>query len=277
MDQGTEPIKQDIAAIRDSMTDKMSEIESRVSGTVDQTVESVKRQFDIKHQVSERPWVAVGAAVLAGYALGTMDTPSLPGSEPYPTHMYESAMDKPHQQSYEPSQYQSSQHQPYDSSRGVDNSSTYEGQNRGVQDYSNPSYLSQPRPSQGPGFFQDIFSEFGDELETLKTAAISTGITMLRDAIKQNVPQLYDQYEQVRQRQQPFGKSSSMGQSYQPHVESTSTSQTGSFGTSTTGSSSQSQTGTHTGTTGTSAPAENPTHTPSDPAWSGSGRTPSHS
>lgn len=265
MDQGTEPIKQDIAAIRDSMTDKMSEIESRVSGTVDQTVESVKRTFDIKHQVGERPWVAVGAAVLAGYALGTMEMPSMPGSEPYPRHMYESAMDKPSHETYKPS----TQYRPYDSSQGVANSSTYEGSGRGVVDYSNPNLpRSEPSP-QAPGFLRDIFSEFADELDTLKTAAISTGITLLRDAIKANIPALHDQYEQLRQ-QKPRDQFRGTGQTYQPRGETTPTVGAGSFGSSTSGSSSQSQAGAY---TGTSTQSENPSRTSNDPAWSSSGRT----
>jgi hypothetical protein len=73
MAEGTESIRQDIDAIRGSMTDTMEQIESRVKGTVDTTVENVKRTFDIKQQISDKPWAALGIAVVAGYVLGSMD------------------------------------------------------------------------------------------------------------------------------------------------------------------------------------------------------------
>jgi len=72
MDTRTEPIKQDIDSIRDSMTGKMEQIEARIKGTVDDTTETLKRSLDVKLQVQEHPWAALGVAVLAGYALGSM-------------------------------------------------------------------------------------------------------------------------------------------------------------------------------------------------------------
>lgn len=72
MDQGTEPIRQDIDQIRASMTDKMERIEARIKGTVDETTHSVKRMVDVKHQISEHPWTALGISILAGIALGSM-------------------------------------------------------------------------------------------------------------------------------------------------------------------------------------------------------------
>src|SRR5437868_13888237 len=77
MDQRTEPIRQDIDSIRDSMTDKMEQIESKIKGTVEDT----RRMVDVKYQVSQRPWAALGASILIGYAIGSIggdDTPAQP-------------------------------------------------------------------------------------------------------------------------------------------------------------------------------------------------------
>src|SRR3954463_2204921 len=78
MDQRTEPIRQDIDSIRDSMTDKIEQIETKIKGTVEDT----RRMVDIKYQVSQRPWAALGVSLLVGYTLGSIgggdDTRSQP-------------------------------------------------------------------------------------------------------------------------------------------------------------------------------------------------------
>jgi ElaB/YqjD/DUF883 family membrane-anchored ribosome-binding protein len=76
MAEGTEPIRQDIEAIRDSMTDKMEQLESRVKGTVEETVDTVRRTFDVRQHVDERPWTTLGAAVAAGFVLGNLGSDS---------------------------------------------------------------------------------------------------------------------------------------------------------------------------------------------------------
>src|SRR5215203_5450175 len=68
MDQGTEPIRQDINTIRDSMTDKIEQIETKIKGTVEDT----RRMVDVKYQVSQRPWAALGVSLLVGYTLGSI-------------------------------------------------------------------------------------------------------------------------------------------------------------------------------------------------------------
>ena len=68
MDQRTEPIRQDIDSIRDSMTDKIEQIETKIKGTVEDT----RRMVDIKYQVSQRPWTALGISLLVGYTLGSI-------------------------------------------------------------------------------------------------------------------------------------------------------------------------------------------------------------
>ena len=70
MAQKSEAMKQEIEATREEMTEKVAAIESRVRGSVDEQVGAVKDALDVERIVRERPWAAVGAAIVAGYALG---------------------------------------------------------------------------------------------------------------------------------------------------------------------------------------------------------------
>lgn len=168
MAEGTEPIRQDLDSIRDSMTEKMEQIESKVRGTVDETVTTVKRTFDVRQQVDQRPWVALGAAVLAGYVVGSMG-----GSE------------KPAYQYGEPMRY----YQPETRRASTGNrDSTYAFQQGAM-----------PAQPQQPGLMSGVMDQFGGELSTIATAAVSAAVTMLRDTISQSLPQFGQEYERVRQ------------------------------------------------------------------------------
>jgi hypothetical protein len=82
--QDSAEMRQGIDETRSAMADKLESLENRVIGTVQSaqetvqdsiqsakdTVASVKRTFDINHQVQERPWTIVGGCFLAGLAAG---------------------------------------------------------------------------------------------------------------------------------------------------------------------------------------------------------------
>jgi len=138
------------------MTDTMEQIESRVKGTVDTTVENVRRTFDIKQQISDKPWAALGIAVVAGYVLGSMDGSSEVSN----------------------ARSNTSDHDPL------------------AQGYT----ASTPHK---PGLLDDIMTQFGDELNVLKSAAVAVGVNMLRDTIQQNVPQLAKVYQRTQQEIHP--------------------------------------------------------------------------
>lgn len=70
MAEGTEPIREEIAALRDSMSATVYQIEAQVRGAVDERVERVHRATDVGHLVSAHPWRAVGAAVALGFLIG---------------------------------------------------------------------------------------------------------------------------------------------------------------------------------------------------------------
>jgi ElaB/YqjD/DUF883 family membrane-anchored ribosome-binding protein len=85
-----EEIREQMAETRAALTEKLETLQERMEGTVEtahttventvyavkegihETVETVKRTFDLEYQVEQRPWLMMGAAVLAGYALGAI-------------------------------------------------------------------------------------------------------------------------------------------------------------------------------------------------------------
>jgi hypothetical protein len=144
MDQRSDYIRQDIETTRSALDDKLDALETKARQT-----------FDLKHQVSERPWMALGAAMAAGYVLGSMGG----DSEPQRWH----------------------------------------GQPVTTTDYNQHAFSTPERhePSGGDRFL----AQFDDEIEMLKSAAISTITTMLRDAIREYVPQMGQQLDRMNQGQ----------------------------------------------------------------------------
>ena len=191
MDQGTEPIRQDIDAIRDSMTDKLEQIETKIKGTVEDT----KRMVDIKYQVSQRPWVALGTSVLIGYALG-----SLGGStSASPSHSGTAFQ--------------------YDS-HPIDNRYRPAEANGDSYRYASTSYGQEARRSSEPGMIDQIKDQFGGEIETLKAAAVTSLISLVRDAVKQNLPAVHQEMQRLRG-EQGMPSTNPMSRSYDTTAAST--------------------------------------------------------
>jgi ElaB/YqjD/DUF883 family membrane-anchored ribosome-binding protein len=172
MDQGTDTVRKDIDATRDSMTVKMEQIEAKVRGTVDDvrtsvdsTVENVKENIkqtlNLQDQVNERPLVMVGGSILAGFLLGALiggggdDTP----------------------RSYSTS----------GAHRDQDRTPTY-----GATGY------SRSQKGSGAGFFD----QFSDELETIKTAAMNTLGSLAREWMNENIPQFGEEFDRARRRRE---------------------------------------------------------------------------
>jgi hypothetical protein len=65
MDHAQSEIRREIESARGDMVEKISILETRISGAV----EEVKRLGDIKYQVEHRPWLMMGVSALAGYMI----------------------------------------------------------------------------------------------------------------------------------------------------------------------------------------------------------------
>jgi hypothetical protein len=172
MDQRTEPIRQDIDSIRDSMTDKIEQIETKIKDTVDDT----RRMVDVKYQVSQRPWAAMGVSLLVGYTLG-----SIGGNDT-----------RAHQQRGEPFRYYGEQNDDRARSareRDMDSHSTAFAQH------------SDTRRKAQPGMLDQIMDQFGDEFQLLKAAAVTSVIGLIRDAVRQNLPALDQELARLRSEQ----------------------------------------------------------------------------
>ena len=85
-EQVSADMRQEIDGTRSAMADKLEAFQDRVMNTVqsaqetvegsiqsaNDTMASVKRTFDIRHQVRQHPWAMVGGSILAGVALGSL-------------------------------------------------------------------------------------------------------------------------------------------------------------------------------------------------------------
>lgn len=201
MDQRTEPIKQDIDNIRDQMTEKIAAIEDKVKGQVNDTVETVKQAFDVKQQVGDHPWAALGISLLAGYVLGTLGDSDDSSDTRYqvdyrkydqPRHQFASS-----DYGKNESNYTGGYTNAYSSHSGSSYAPSH--QSAGPAQSTPASYDATSSQNKGGGFLNDLLGQFGGELDTIKTAAISSLVAMVRDSIKDALPQFGQEYERVRQ------------------------------------------------------------------------------
>ena len=144
MDQRSDYIRQDIESTRAALDDKLDTLETKARQT-----------FDIKHQVAERPWMMLGAAVATGYVLGSMG-----GGEPE---------QRWHGQPYTTTDY---------------------NQHAAMADKRRDDSQSSPRSTAN-----SFLSQFDDEIDMLKVAAVNMLTSYLRDTIREFVPALAEQFD----------------------------------------------------------------------------------
>jgi hypothetical protein len=168
MDQGSDDIRQTIDSTRAALDEKLDTLEHKARQT-----------FDLNHQVSERPWLMLGAALAAGYVLGTMGDSDEPEQRWSGVPATTTDYNQHAQQAY---------------------NSNYNG-----------SYNSGPSTTDKIKSTADSFlSQFDDEIDMLKTAAITTLTNFLRDSIKEVAPALGRQLDQTM-RERGYDTSPSYG------------------------------------------------------------------
>jgi hypothetical protein len=132
---------------------------------------------DIKYQVSQRPWAALGVSLLVGYTLGSIGGGHDTRAQPQRGEAFR-YYDQPHD----------------DRARAEREHAAY------TQAKSFEQYADTRRASE-PGMLDQIMDQFGDEFQLLKAAAITSVINLVRDAVRQNLPALDQELGRLRSEQ----------------------------------------------------------------------------
>jgi len=178
-EQDTDEMREEIDCTRSDMADKLEALEDRVMGTVQSahetvddsiqmardTVATVKRNFDIKYQVEQHPWAVVGGCFFVGLALGGLYLGVRRGSRQAPNR---------------PAADETRVYMPSKLTNG-----------------SIAAAASPPQPystsANRPGFF----GRFDEEIDKVKGMAVGYVMGLVRDSIKDAVPQLASQIDDV--------------------------------------------------------------------------------
>jgi hypothetical protein len=164
------------------MSSKVEQIESKIKDTVEDT----KRMVDVRYQVSQHPWAALGLSVFVGYTLGSMGGRSTEQPDYSATVRYrgDSTDDRGAAIRY----YGESAE---DRSRSApDTSDRYR--------YAGAASTQEPQKPAEPGIVDQLVDQFGDELQMLKAAAVTSLISLVRDTVRQNLPAVHQQLERLR-------------------------------------------------------------------------------
>lgn len=182
MDQEPNLIRQQIDETRSSLTDKLETLENQVRGTVanakssveetiqnvkctvTDTVQKVKRNLDLGYQVEQHPWAMFGASVAAGFLAGTLLPRRLPSANGWATH------ERPEERQ----------------SRYVPAAPTV-----------SEARLAETEQVSKPSWFGNLLHQFDSEIQQAKELAIGAAVGVVRDLVKQAVPQLGPQIEEV--------------------------------------------------------------------------------
>jgi ElaB/YqjD/DUF883 family membrane-anchored ribosome-binding protein len=164
-----EELREQMAETRAALTEKLESLQERVEGTVEKaqetvqdTLQTVKRTFDLKYQVDQRPWMMIGASVLAGYTLGCLSR----------VHRVRRA----------------GASIPPNGAAADGRSSTF---------MAHEVLPSRPVEIQPPVEKSSVLSQFDEELGTLKRIAIGAAMGLVRDWLKEAVPSVSRQLDEV--------------------------------------------------------------------------------
>jgi ElaB/YqjD/DUF883 family membrane-anchored ribosome-binding protein len=175
-------MRQGIECTRSAMADKLEALEDRLMGTVHSaqetvedsiqmakdTVATVKRNFDIKYQVEQHPWAMVGGCFLAGLALGGLFLRVRRRSRQAPNRL--AGEETP----------------PAGSPRLFAEQRSLDRLNTAAP----PPYAVPPNR---PG----VFGKFQEEIDKVQGMAIGYVMGLVRDSIKEAMPQLASQIDGV--------------------------------------------------------------------------------
>jgi ElaB/YqjD/DUF883 family membrane-anchored ribosome-binding protein len=161
-----------VQAAKDTVTDTLTSARDTVSETIEtvkssvaETVENVKQTFDIPAQVRRRPWAMVGGSFALGIFAGYLANRTYRAAAP--------ALARTMQHHFTP---------PTPTASPV-----------------SLTPAAEPEPA-GPSLFANLAETFSEEIEKAKGLALGYGLAAARDLLKQQIPQLGEQIDDVAQR-----------------------------------------------------------------------------
>jgi hypothetical protein len=152
------------------MSSTIDQIEGQVREKVDSTVSQARQALDLRHQVSERPWVALGASLALGFVVGSMggdsDQPRYPEQRGQPMRYYSTEGRPSEPRPPSPARSPNGDHEAY-----------------------NDPMASAIAQIAGP---------VREELSLMATAAIRSAMRMFRESLQGSIPQFDSEYRAVQ-------------------------------------------------------------------------------
>lgn len=147
----------------ENVKDAVQETVAVVKDSVQEGVQSVRRAFDLQHQMNEYPWLFVGGSVALGYLCGRAIQPALHGRQHWD--------DRPRQNFGSPHGWQ-----PALETNG----------------HAEPSSLRREETASAPreeSWLTSLQKSFASEIDKVKALAIGVGVGMVRDMLSQAAPE----------------------------------------------------------------------------------------
>jgi ElaB/YqjD/DUF883 family membrane-anchored ribosome-binding protein len=167
--QVVETVQNTTSAVSDTVESVKEVVEGTVESVqnaVEETTEAVKKTFDLRLQVENHPWLMLGGSVAVGFVAGRL----LEGLMPPARATVRDALPPP-------------------SSGGVQ---TDGGRAYWYSDETAPRREATPpakSASSENGWFDALTRQFAPQIDQLKSVAIGTVVGLVRDMVKQSLPQ----------------------------------------------------------------------------------------
>jgi ElaB/YqjD/DUF883 family membrane-anchored ribosome-binding protein len=166
--QVVETVQSTTSAVTDTVEnvkDVVSETVETVKGTVEETVDTVKKTFDLRAQVENHPWLMLGGSVAVGFVAGRL----LEGLMPPSRATWSDALPPP-------------------SSGGVQTNGGARSYRYAEEPPARTASASASESSVG-NWFGALTEQFAPEIGKLKGMAVGTLLGLVRDMVKQSLPQ----------------------------------------------------------------------------------------
>lgn len=195
--QKLELLEQRIIDTAEEATMKFSRMLDETTQTVNQMVDKTKAALDPVHKVDEYPWLMLGGAICAGFAIGLMESRTrAQRSGVYP---------------YYPAGARASRVMPEFARQEAE---AAKDQAEGVYDYypSGPQSDAAPSTRHQKSMWDSMSREFGQEAEQAKTVLMQVGRSLVMELARKMLPEIARSFGITLSPQFETDKDSSRGQ-----------------------------------------------------------------